>query len=114
MQRFREPLHVFGGSRNDIVRQRILIGGSLRQGVPLSGIGFKDIVFQIERGDLLDILEHSNPGPHPGPRIFVVRREKYVYLVPCVEDEHTILLKTNIPSRKATKEYLGEEDGDEA
>ncbi len=31
-----------------------------------------------------------------------------------VEDEHTVFLKTIIPSRKATKEYLGEEDRDEA
>ena len=25
------------------------------------GIGFEDVVFHIERGDLLDILEHPNP-----------------------------------------------------
>jgi hypothetical protein len=25
------------------------------------GIGFEDIVFHIERGDVLDILEHPNP-----------------------------------------------------
>jgi hypothetical protein len=35
-------------------------------------------------------------------RIFVVRREAYVYLVPFVEDKHTVFLKTIIPSRKAT------------
>ena len=73
------------------------------------GIGFEDIVFHIERGDLLDILEHPNPERYGGQRIFVVRREDYVYLVPFVEDEHTVFLKTIIPSRKATKEYLGEE-----
>jgi len=92
------------------------------------GIGFEDIVFHIERGDLLDILEHPNPDRYAGQRIFVVRREDYVYLVPFVEDEHTVLhpsaqspragdhavLKTIIPSRKATKQYLGEElDDDE-
>lgn len=33
----------------------------------------------------------------------VVQREDYVYLVPFVEDEHTVFLKTIIPSRKATK-----------
>jgi hypothetical protein len=32
-----------------------------------------------------------------------------VYLVPFVEDENTVFLKTIIPSRKATKQYLGEE-----
>ncbi len=78
------------------------------------GIGFEDVVFHIERGDLLDILEHPNPSRYAGQRIFVVRREDYVYLVPFVEDEHTVFLETIIPSRKATKEYLGEEDGNEA
>ena len=73
------------------------------------GIGFEDVVFHIERGDLLDILEHPNPDRYAGQRIFVVQREDYVYLVPFVEDEHTVFLKTIIPSRKATKQYLGEE-----
>ena len=66
------------------------------------GIGFEEIVFHIERGDLLDILEHPNPERYLGQRIFIVKREDYVYLVPFVEDEHTVFLKTIIPSRKAT------------
>jgi hypothetical protein len=78
------------------------------------GIGFEDIVFHIERGDVLDILEHPNPSRYPGQRIFVVRREDYAYLVPFVEDGHTVFLKTIIPSRQATKQYLGEESDDEA
>ena len=77
------------------------------------GIGFEDVVFHIERGDLLDILEHPNPDRYARQRIFVVQREDYVYLVPFVEDEHSVFLKTIIPSRKATKEYLGEEPDDE-
>ena len=78
------------------------------------GIGFDDVVFHIQRGDLLDILEHPNPLRYAAQRIFVVQREDYVYLVPFVEDEHTVFLKTIIPSRKATKQYLGEESDDEA
>src|SRR5207245_3402195 len=70
------------------------------------GLGFEDIVFHIERGDLLDILEHPNPDRYAGQRIFVVHREDYVYLMPFVEDEHTVFLKTIIPSRKVTKQYL--------
>jgi uncharacterized DUF497 family protein len=77
------------------------------------GIGFEEIVFHIERGDLLDILEHPNPERYAGQRIFVVQREDYVYLVPFVEDEHTVFLKTIIPSRKATKQYLAEESDHE-
>jgi len=77
------------------------------------GIEFEDIVFHIERSDLLDILELPNPDRYAGQRIFVVQREDYLYLVPFVEDEHTVFLKTIIPSRKATKQYLGEEPDDE-
>ena len=60
------------------------------------GIGFEEVVFHIERGDLLDILEHPNPDRYAGQRIFVVQREDYVYLVPFVEDDHTVFLKTII------------------
>jgi hypothetical protein len=70
-------------------------------------------LYRVERGDLLDILEHPNPGRYAGQRIFVVQREEYAYLVPFVEDEHTVFLKTIIPSRKATKQYLGEESDHE-
>jgi uncharacterized DUF497 family protein len=73
------------------------------------GVGFEDIVFHIERGDLLDILEHPKQARYGGQRIFVVQRDDYVYLVPFVEDEKLTFLKTIIPSRKATKQYLGEE-----
>jgi uncharacterized DUF497 family protein len=77
------------------------------------GIGFEDVVFHIGRGDLLDILAHPNTARYGGQRIFVVRHEDYVYLVPFVEDEHTVFLKTIIPSRKATKQYLDKESDDE-
>jgi uncharacterized DUF497 family protein len=77
------------------------------------GIGFEEIVFHVERGDLLDILEHPNSDRYASQRIFVVRREDDVYLVPFVEDDHTVFLNTIIPSRKATKKYLGEEPDDE-
>jgi uncharacterized DUF497 family protein len=73
------------------------------------GIGFEEIVFLIGRGQLLDTLEHPNQERYAGQRIFVVQREDYVYLVPFVEDDRQIALKTIIPSRKATKKYLGKE-----
>ncbi len=78
------------------------------------GIGFEEIVFHIAKGDLLDILEHPNPGRYRNQRIFVVRRDEYVFLVPFVEDDAMVFLKTIIPSRKATKQYLQETPGNEA
>jgi uncharacterized DUF497 family protein len=74
-------------------------------------ISFEDIVLYIEKGFLLDVLEHPNPEKYPGQKIFVVQVEEYVYLVPFVEDEKEIFLKTIIPSRKATRKYL---KGDES
>lgn len=69
-------------------------------------ISFEEIIFYIEQGLVLDILEHPNKEKYPNQRIFVVRVEDYIYLVPFVEEEDRIYLKTIIPSRKATKEYL--------
>lgn len=76
------------------------------------GVSFEEIVFHIERGDLLDILEHPNRERYGGQRIFVVEREGYAYLVPFVEEKERVVLKTIIPSRKATKKYLGKETAD--
>ncbi|MFQ6115001.1 MAG: toxin [bacterium] len=76
------------------------------------GISFEEIVFHIEKGDLLDILEHQNQKKYKGQRILVVNVEGYVYLVPFLEMENEVILKTIIPSRKATKKYLRGESND--
>lgn len=69
-------------------------------------ISFEDVVFYIEQGFLLDVLEHPNQEKYKGQKIFVVEIDEYAYLIPFVEDENEIFLKTIIPSRKATKKYL--------
>ena len=71
------------------------------------GISFEEIVFHIENGDVLDLLEHPNRDRYPNQRVLIVNVEGYAYLVPFVEDEHEVFLKTIIPSRKATRDYLG-------
>ena len=75
-------------------------------------VSFEDVVFFIEKGFLLDILEHPNKDKYPDQRIFVVQIDDYAYLVPFVEDEKEVFLKTIIPSRKATKKYLQGDDND--
>ncbi len=67
------------------------------------GISFEEIVFHIERGDILDILEHPNQERYRGQRVFVINVEGYVYLVPFLEMENEVILKTIIASRKGTK-----------
>jgi hypothetical protein len=75
----------------------------------LRHISFEEVVFHIEKGGLLDVVEHPNKSKYPDQHLFVVRIENYVFLVPFVEDEHEVFLKTIIPSRKATRDYLGGE-----
>ncbi|MCL5011270.1 MAG: DUF4258 domain-containing protein [Patescibacteria group bacterium] len=69
-------------------------------------VGFEDVLTAIEAGDTLDILENSNKKKYPNQKVFVVRIEDYAFIVPFVEDEEKVFLKTIIPSRKATKKYL--------
>lgn len=69
-------------------------------------ISFEDILNTIEEGNLLDIVEHPNKNRYPNQKIFIVTINDYAYLVPFVEDEEKIFLKTIIPSRKATKQYI--------
>ena len=69
-------------------------------------VTFEEVVLCIEMGFLLDVLEHPNQERYKGQRIFVVLIDNYVYLVPFVESEHEVFLKTIIPSRKATRIYL--------
>ncbi len=70
------------------------------------GVFFEEVVFHIARGDLLDVLEHPHQQRYPEQRIFVVNIDDYVYLVPFVEGDADVFLKTIIPSRKATNAYL--------
>jgi uncharacterized DUF497 family protein len=70
-------------------------------------LSFLQILFQIENGYLIDIIKHPNEDKYPSQKMFIIKIEKYIYLVPFLESEKEIFLKTIIPSRKATKEYLG-------
>ena len=70
------------------------------------GLGFEEVIFHIQNGDILDIIEHPDISRYPNQRIIVLNMDGYAYLVPFVEQEGTWFLKTIIPSRKAAKEYL--------
>ena len=69
-------------------------------------ICFEAVVVAIETGGLLDVLAHPNPGRYPDQRILVVEVNGSVYLIPYVEADDHLFLKTIIPSRKATRAYL--------
>jgi uncharacterized DUF497 family protein len=76
------------------------------------GVSFESMVVAIEAGGLLDILAHPNGQKYPRQRVLVVAHDRYVYLVPFVEEQDFFFLKTVIPSRKATRDYLNPGDED--
>ena len=69
-------------------------------------IGFEDIVFLISEGHLVEIIKNPG-GKYQNQFMFVVNFKNYIYLVPFVINENEVFLKTIIPSRKATKKYIG-------
>jgi hypothetical protein len=69
------------------------------------GISFERIVFEISMGNEVAVVMHPNQDKYPGQMISVVEVDDYVYLIPFVETESEIFLKTIIPSRKATRQF---------
>ncbi|MEN8146321.1 MAG: toxin [Campylobacterota bacterium] len=69
-------------------------------------LSFEQIVSHIESGDLLDIVEHPNKERFSHQKILIVKIEDYVIAIPFVENAKERFLKTIIPSRKLTKQYL--------
>jgi uncharacterized DUF497 family protein len=70
------------------------------------GVSFEEIVIAIGEGHLLNVLEHRNLGRYPRQKLLVVALRHYAYLVPYIEEADGFFLKTIIPSRKATRDYL--------
>jgi hypothetical protein len=77
------------------------------------GISFEEIVAAVEEDGLKDVLVHPNQRRYPGQVVLVVAYRDYIFLVPSVEEKTHYFLKTIIPSRKATRDYLGTGETDE-
>ncbi len=71
------------------------------------GITFEEIVQRIESGTKVIETDHPNQKKYPNQKILIVNVDGYAYLVPCIIKQSEYFLKTIIPSRKATKRYLG-------
>lgn len=70
-------------------------------------ISFEEIVLYISERNIVDILEHPNKEKYPNQNVYLVKIEKYIYVVPFIEDidKDIIFLKTAFASRKYTKKY---------
>ena len=66
------------------------------------GISFEEVALSIESGNILGIEENQN---RPNQKIYILEIYNYAFIVPFVESENEIFLKTIFPSRKYTKLY---------
>ncbi len=70
------------------------------------GLSFEHITVAVETGGLVQIVPHPNPEKYPRQSIMIVAHKDYAWLVPFVEEDEYFFLKTIIPSRKATRDYI--------
>ena len=70
------------------------------------GVSFEQVVMHIENGDVLDVMAHPNEAKYPHQQVLVVDINDYAYAVPFVEQGQERCLKTIMPNRKLTKQYL--------
>jgi hypothetical protein len=78
---------------------------ALLENASRGNVGFEECVVAIEEGRVLaDIANPSLQYPHQ--RMLVLQINDYAYVVPYVETDEEIFLKTVFPSRKHTALYL--------
>lgn len=70
------------------------------------GVCFEQIALILERDEALAVIAHPNPEKYPNQNILIAEIDRYAYLVPYVVTGENFFLKTIIPSRKATAQYL--------
>jgi len=71
-------------------------------------ISFEEIATAINENKVFYACKHPNKDKYPNQFIYYMYINEYVYLVPFVENEKEIFLKTIIPSSKETKKYKSE------
>jgi len=71
---------------------------------------FEDVVALIYEDKVLDVIVHPNTQKYPHQKIYILRLQGYVYMVPFVKNRDEIWLKTIVPSRKMNKLYKGVDD----
>ena len=70
------------------------------------GISFEEVIFHIEKGDVLDVIDNPNAAKYRSQKVYILDIDGYAYLVPFIESQYGRFLKTIIPSRKMTRKYL--------
>ena len=66
------------------------------------GIYFEEVALVIESGHILGIEENQS---RPNQKIYILEINNYAFVVPYIEKDNEIFLKTVFPSSKYTKLY---------
>ncbi len=64
------------------------------------GVCFEEVVLLMERGDVLDIIEHPNQERYPGQKIAVVMIDAYAYLSLMLNKKERYFSKQLYPAEK--------------
>jgi uncharacterized DUF497 family protein len=73
------------------------------------GVSFEEVIAILQNQGAVEVIQHPNTKKYPRQKMYVIELNEYIYLVPFVEENETIFLKTIFPNRKATKKYLQKE-----
>lgn len=77
------------------------------------GLSFEIVAHKILHDEILDDIVHPNQEKYFGQYMFIIEIEHYCYVVPYVETDNGVFLKTIYPDRKMTKRYLGGKNEDD-
>ena len=72
------------------------------------GLTFEQIVHAIQSDRVLDVLDHPNQDMYKNQLLIIVEINDYAVVVPALNTQSGIFLKTAYKSRKMTKKYLGD------
>jgi len=67
---------------------------------------FEDVLEAIENWNFFRIENHPDQEKYPWQKKIFIEILEYIYVVPFVENNEEIFLKTIYPSRKDTKKFL--------
>ncbi|MCX7121384.1 MAG: toxin [Gammaproteobacteria bacterium] len=69
------------------------------------GIDFSEIIYCMNNGGLIDVVQHHNKEKYALQQFYVVDVDGYIHLIPFVQNGDKVFLKTIFPSRKHTRKY---------
>ena len=70
------------------------------------GVSFEEVLSAISQGGLITVIDHFNRAKYGHQKMLVVAIRGYAYLIPYVENKNELFLKSIMPSRKATRDFL--------